>query len=326
MARNPPPNEQLAEEDYIDMDFSSVTFFCASPPHPTEFEFQMSANPQQTEPVASPADELFFQGKLLPLHHPPRLHMGEELVHDPTFFIRERGSDQIEKSTAVIRTRSVATSTPYQSCNASPATSCYVSGELEADDCSEELIQSHPKRSWTRKLKFIKEATLGLKLKASKAYFKSFFTKSRCSNEKFAASKDEHCSHACQKEAERSKEEAKTKEAVIAGHRRSFSGANHWQSSVKSSISSSSCTSSKSSSFSSVNSKESYGQPTLKRSSSVNSDIESSIQGAIAYCKKSHQKDSARRSTSEIGFCLLSVSKIAPHSQHEKPRIWGRVM
>ncbi|RWW63720.1 hypothetical protein BHE74_00029094 [Ensete ventricosum] len=293
MARNPPPNEQLAEEDYIDMDFSSVSFFCASPPHPTEFEFQMSGNPQQSEPVASPADELFFRGKLLPLHHPPRLHMVEEL-----------------KSTAVIRTRGGATSTPYQSCNASPATSCYLSGELEADDCSQELFQPHPKRSWTRKLKFIKEATLGLKLKASKAYFK-----------------DDDCSHACQKEAESSKEEEKTKVEVIAGHRRSFSGANNWQSSAKSSVSSSSCTSSKSSSFSSVNSKESYGQPTLKRSSSVNSDIESSIQGAIAYCKKSHQKkDSARRSTSEIGFCLLSVSKIAPHSEHEKPRIWGRVM
>ncbi|CAL9138143.1 unnamed protein product [Musa acuminata var. zebrina] len=314
MARSLPPNDQLAEEDYIDMDFSSANFFCSSPPHPLiEFEFQMSANPQQSLPMSSPADELFYKGKLLPLHLPPRLQMVEELIQS-----------------AVTRTPSTAAATPYESCNASPAASRYVSGELNPEDyfheCSEELIESHPRKSWTRKLTFIKEA---------KAYFKSLFGKSRCSDEKCAASADR--SPVYQKAARKNpfgriqigshtalhamkcKEEEKMMEEANLDHRRSFSSANYSQSSTKSFSVSSSCTSSKSSSFSSVNSKESQGQPMLKRSSSVNSDIESSIQGAIAYCKKSQQKDSARKSASDAGFCLLSVSKIAPDSEHEKP-------
>ncbi|URD85350.1 ribosomal protein [Musa troglodytarum] len=314
MARSLPPNDQLAEEDYIDIDFSSATFFCSSPPHPSiEFEFQMSANPQQSLPMSSPADELFYKGKLLPLHLPPRLQMVEELIQS-----------------TVTRTPSTAAATPYESCNASPAASRYVSGELNPEDyfheCSEELIESHPRKSWTSKLKFIKEA---------KAYFKSLFGKSRCSDEKCAASAD--CPPLYQKAARKNpfgriqigshtalhamkcKEEEKMMEEANSDHRRSFASANYSQSSPKSSSVSSSCTSSKSSSFSSVNSKESQGQPTLKRSSSVNSDIESSIQGAIAYCKKSQQKDSARKSASDAGFCLLSVSKIAPDSEHEKP-------
>ncbi|KAJ8464824.1 hypothetical protein OPV22_027376 [Ensete ventricosum] len=316
MARSLPPNGQLAEEEYIDMDFSSATFFCSSPPHPLiEFEFQMSDNPQQSLLMSSPADELFYKGKLLPLHLPPRLQMVEELIQS-----------------AVTRTPSTAAATPYVSCNASPAASRYVSGELNPEDyfheCSEELIESHPRKSWTRKLKFIKEA---------KAYFKSLFGKSRCSDEKCAASAD--CSPVYQQAARKDpsgriqigshtpshvmkcKEEEKMMEEANSDHRRSFSSANYSQSSIKSFSVSSSCTSSKSSSFSSVNSKESQGQPILKRSSSVNSDIESSIQGAIAYCKKSQQKDSARKSASDAGFCLLSVSKIAPDSEHEKPEL-----
>ena len=114
----------------------------------------------------------------------------------------------------------------------------------------------------------------------------------------------------------KNKEEKMTEEEN-SDERRSFSGANHWQSATKSSVSTS-YASSKSSSFSSVNSTEFHGQQMLRRSSSANSDVESSIQGAIAYCKKSQQEDSARKTANNVGFCLLPASRIAPDCEPEK--------
>ncbi|CBI25304.3 unnamed protein product, partial [Vitis vinifera] len=68
-----------ADEDYIDMEVSSYSnFLChsiSSPPHPREFEFHMSSSSLEREITTSPADELFYKGKLLPLHLPPRLQM-----------------------------------------------------------------------------------------------------------------------------------------------------------------------------------------------------------------------------------------------------------
>ncbi|WOK96934.1 hypothetical protein Cni_G05642 [Canna indica] len=301
-----PPNDPLAEEDYIDMDFSSATFLCSPP---IEFEFQMSAHAAASTPMASPADELFYKGKLLPLRRPPSSHTAEELIQDPASFVRE-------KSEAAATPCSAAT-TPYMSCNASPAASCFVSGELAAEDyfheCSDELARPHqyPKKSWAQKLRFIKDATLNLKLKAPKAYLKSLFSKSsRRPNEKSAAaSKAKETSHDF-------RIEGKTTKGEKANHRRSFSSASNRQSSTSSS-------SSKSTSFSSVNSKE-LQQSMLRRSSSVNSDIESSIQGAIAYCKKSQQKDSARKSASDVGFCLLSATKIAPDTRIKVHELRGK--
>ncbi|WOL09250.1 hypothetical protein Cni_G18003 [Canna indica] len=283
------------EEDYIDMDFSCSTSVCSSPPHdPTEFEFHLSSNPPDlSQALPSPADELFYKGKLLPLHLPPRLQMVEQLLCEPP-----------------TSCRAAAASTPYDSCNASPAPSRRASGELSAEDyfhdCLQELAGSHPKKtpSWARKLK--EATTHGLKLKAPRAYLKSFFAA------KSGGPK-------AKKRAEKT-----TTEAASGEQRRSFSGGAKYTSqaaaaaSTKSSISSS-FASSKSSSFSSVNSSELNGQLMLKRNSSVNSDAESSIQGAIAYCKKSQlqveMESSARKSA---GFCLLSVTKIAPDCEHEK--------
>lgn len=261
---------------------------------PIEFEFQMSSDLDDTErPKASPADELFYRGKLLPLHLIPSLL--EDLVRD-----------QIEEKKATRSPKTSATTTPYMSCNASPAASCFVGKEIGLEDlfheCSEELvIRPHSKKSWSQKLKAVREAaTLGSKLKASKTYLKSLFHKPWLSKVK-----------------ECSKSKGKLMEEQKHGHRRSFSSSSNWLSSTKSS-SSSSRNWSKSSSFSSANSTELSGQSVLKRSSSVNSDVERSIQGAIAYCKKSQQKDSSRKSASDVGFCLLNVTKISPDCDHDK--------
>ncbi|RZR86718.1 hypothetical protein BHM03_00013958 [Ensete ventricosum] len=280
MAKSLAPNDRCVEEEYIEMDFSCATSLCSSPPHPTEFEFQMSGEPPESQPMASPADELFYKGRLLPLHLPPRLQMVEQLLH---------ASDQIEKSAVVT----------CESC--------------ELHECSDELIRSHPKKAWTRKLKLVKGATLGLSLKASKSYLKSFFSQPDHPNEK--AAKKNPFGRVRIGSSVKNKEE-KTTEEENSDERRSFSGANHWQSTTKSSVSTS-FASSTSSSFSSVNSTDFHGQQMLQRSSSANSDVESSIQGAIAYCNKSQQEDSARKIANNVGFCLLPASRIAPDCEPE---------
>ncbi|KAK9126884.1 hypothetical protein Scep_015730 [Stephania cephalantha] len=105
------------------------------------------------------------------------------------------------------------------------------------------------------------------------------------------------------------------------GHRRSFSGAiiKRCSATNKSPFStSSSSNSSGSSSFSlsNANSSSSSGfhdLHLLKRSSSDSSEIESSIQGAIAHCKKSQQL------FNKGGICSLSASMIAACEDQERP-------
>ncbi|KAH0870148.1 LOW QUALITY PROTEIN: hypothetical protein HID58_077170 [Brassica napus] len=49
--------------------------------NPREFEFQMShLCPLEIDKTTFPADELFYKGKLLPLHLPPRLLMVQKLI------------------------------------------------------------------------------------------------------------------------------------------------------------------------------------------------------------------------------------------------------
>ncbi|OMP07737.1 hypothetical protein COLO4_07088 [Corchorus olitorius] len=57
----------------------------------------------------------------------------------------------------------------------------------------------------------------------------------------------------------------------------------------------------------------------LKRSNSANSEIEGSIEGAIAYCKKSqHLPCSSRKTGTEVGVCSLSASKISVSGDQER--------
>ncbi|KAL6011197.1 hypothetical protein ACLOJK_001642 [Asimina triloba] len=359
-------DEAAAEDEYIDMDISSsTTFLCysitASPPRSREFEFQMSSNPHETDSTTSPADELFYKGKLLPLHLPPRLQMVQKLLHSSNTSLDQHhhhptsSSFEEEKCTAPTTAFTTAAATPFESCNISPSDSCNVSRELSPEeyfyeyavppDAASFMETSHSKKqSWSRKLKLIKQSSIGLKLKASRAYLRSLFSKPGCSDDPsstYAAptSSNEECTASKYVKAarkspfgqipsrdryqvaapapKRSNAKVKMDGGEDGGiHRRSFSSAIKRQSGPKSTSSSSS---SSSSSFSSENSRGSFAVQLLKRSSSANSEVESSIQSAIAHCKKSQQLFCTRKSASDVGFSSLSVSRIPGLDNQEWP-------
>lgn len=344
------------DDDYIDMDISSATFFCYSISSPNrEFEFHMSSTAYEKEPTTSPADELFYKGKLLPLHLPPRLQMVQKLLQNTNNSTHE--SIETESFEEFLTTN---TTTPFESCNISPSDSLPVSREINPEEYFYECppdddasFIDHPKKSWSKKLKLIRHSSLGHKLKASRAYLKSFFSKSGCSDDsctaaarncdEYTVSKAKECLSKYMKVAKRNpfgqiqRERCPVATAVTSSigeeevvkdggsHRRSFSGAIKRHSGTKSTSSwSSSSTSSSSSSNSSslsANSSRFYGLHLLKRSSSANSEVESSIQGAIAHCKQSQQMFCARKSVSEVGFCSLPASRISTCEEREWPEM-----
>ncbi|KAK6943722.1 hypothetical protein RJ641_024824 [Dillenia turbinata] len=323
----------MVDEDYIELELSSSTNFypypIASPHHSREFEFHLSSISQEKESKTSPADELFYKGKLLPLHLPPRLQMVQKLLQssNTTFASKVEAFEEQYHTSFITSSAAPSTnaSTPLESSNISPSESCRVSCELNPDECffgwSNEVngfIGDHPKKSWTKKLK---QSSLGQKLKASRAYIKSLFSKSGCSDESCAeaandeysenASKGKECLYKYMKVVEKSPfglvnrerywTPAKAYKIIdrdmaeygINSHRRSFSSAIKRHSPSKSSSSCSSASSSSSSSFS-FNSHGFYDLHLLKRSSSANSELESSIEGAIAHCKRSQQQFSSK--------------------------------
>ncbi|KAA8534287.1 hypothetical protein F0562_031804 [Nyssa sinensis] len=323
-----------ADEDYIDMEVSShFHIFChstSSPARPREFEFQMFSSSLEKETTTSPADELFYKGKLLPLHLPPRLQMVEKLLQNSNS--NDHKTDTFEEYFSTPLTTSTTTTpmtnTPFESCNISPSESCQVSRELKPDEYFFEytteisgFIGDNPKKSWTKKLKLNKQSLLGSKLKASRVYLKSLFTKSGCSDESCTSaarnrdegsvSKTKECLNKYVKVAKKAPfgqiqkdryqmpttvtKSFKKEQITVDGgscHRRSFSGAIKWLSATKS-------LSSSSSSLCSINSNGFQELQFPKRSSFANSDIENSIQGAIAHCKRSQQQ---RRSRKTIAF------------------------
>ncbi|XP_022744563.1 probable membrane-associated kinase regulator 4 [Durio zibethinus] len=319
------------------MEVSSYSnFFCnsiSSPPHPIEFEFQMSSVSMERKPITSPADELFYKGKLLPLHLPPRLQMIKKLLQNSNSVYEDR-KDNFEEFYSTPLTSTVTTptttSTPFESCNISPCEFCHVSRELNPEEyffeCLTQVsgcIGENPKKSWTKKFKLTKQSSIGSKLKASRAYLKSLFD-TGCSNESCAAAKvaaEGSVSKAKERldrymksrnkdpfgqihqdkyqistAVMRSFDEKKITENNANRHRRSFSLAIKRHSTNKSSSTSSSSGSSSSSCSNDSNGFQ-YLQ-FLKRSSSVNLETESPIQGAIAHCKQSQQLMRSRKTVS----------------------------
>lgn len=305
-----------SDDDYIDMEVSSYSnLFNHHSEKSREFEFQMSSVVQEKEPTTSPADELFYKGKLLPLHLPPRLQMVEKLLQNPhKTFEEEKYIFEEFYSTPLATTAFTTpiTGTPFESCNISPSDSCQVSRELNAEeyynldyepmDTSGFVIENQ-KKSWTKKLK---QSSLGSKLKASRAYLKSLFGKSGCSYENYVTSSTKVADEGSVSKARESLK--KDPFGQIQRHRyhqssisvmREFKekniedGSNHHRRSFSVGIKLLSGNKSSSSSSSFSVSKKSYGchqtHQVLKRCSSTSSEIENSIQGAIAYCKKSQQ-------------------------------------
>ncbi|KAG8068399.1 hypothetical protein GUJ93_ZPchr0005g15309 [Zizania palustris] len=350
----------LQEEGYIDVDLSSASAV-------GEFEFHMSAPLDRwgKESLASPADELFYKGKLLPLHLPPRIQMVEELFGGRAV---AAGSCRGRRVLGI----NTAPATPCESCTASPANSCYASGELNVEEYFQEYAVSLAdaaaaaceKKPWSWKLKFMRQLNLGLKLKESKAYIKTIFsTKAGSSSDDKddvnLGARAKELSHGVHGDHHRAwrrnpfgqirrnryiasqsitasagggrgSQDGRRDKEREHGHRRSFSSVSvHYSSSNKtspapppscsSSSSSSPSSSSKSSTSSSMrSSSESDGAgPALQRNSSASSEVENPIQGLIAYCKKSQQLASVRKSASDAGFRFLlsAASKIAAESE-----------
>ncbi|KAF7113035.1 hypothetical protein RHSIM_RhsimUnG0167900 [Rhododendron simsii] len=327
------------DEEYIDMEVSSNSNFLShptnSPPHAREFEFQMFSSSSERETTTSPADELFYKGKLLPLHLPPRLQMVEKLLQNSNSYNHNTTDSFEEYFTTPLTTSTTYTTptanTPFQSCNISPSESFHMSQELNPNEYFSEFsteesnsINEVPKKSWTRKLKLIKQS------------LKSFFNKSRCSEEGTVPrakeyqkiqnknTKSERKPPFGQIQREKyhnsntiSRSFNKEKIAPDSGgvrHRRSFSGAIKRLSMTKCYSSSSST----SSSSSLGNSNGSHESRFLKRSSSVSSDMENSIQGAIAHCKRSQEELHSRKTVSEVPFYSLSASRVVYEDQ-ERP-------
>ncbi|KAK4775130.1 hypothetical protein SAY86_010065 [Trapa natans] len=287
-----------------------------------EFEFHMSNNISHEGQAASPADELFYNGKLLPLFY---------------------------------GTRSITSTapTPFMSCNVSPSDSCKVSRELSPqehlfdiskkmaggdfktysngdfivdDDGNDDDGRGPKKSTWTRRIWLIKQSSLSSKLKASRAYLRSLFGKS--DHSKAAAADGDESKLEKPLKAVKDQLEKKEADAINGGHshshRRSFSVSIKRHSSNKISSSSSSSSSASSSSSSNNSTKKSdrgcSDIQLLKRSGSANSGIESPIQGAIAHCKKSNQLHffSTKKPLCEVGFHSLPASRLSISDDQEK--------
>lgn len=323
---------------------SSSNYLCysiSSPPRSREFEFQMcSVSPDGDITATYPADELFYKGNLLPLHLPPRLQMVQKLRQSSSnAALDSKTQPPFEPNPAVPSTN---TSFPLEDCTSiSASESRRVSSELNADDyffeCSSEMNGligngSVSKTSWCRKLMQIKQSSISQKLKTSRAYLKSLFSKSGCSDESCAkaacnveagnVSKNKDCVNKYMKMAKKNpfgkidNERYKLSSIIMKSidkevvedaansHRRSFSGVIQRHSTTKSSSTSSSDSSSSSSSSFSFSSSGFYDLQLLKRSNSANSDMENSIEGAIAHCKQSQQL-SRSRNQERPGFCSI---------------------
>lgn len=295
------PNYKHVEEDedegYIDMDLSSFSsnLFAHSINHtsspPQDIEFEFFSNDQESEATIFPADELFYKGKLLPLHLPPRLQMLQNLLQHST--------------------TTTTTSVP-QSCNVSPSESFRSTCDKQLNDhffaeLSDDkfIVGDIPKKSWPKKkLKLIKKLLAGQNLMAYSAHFKSLFSKSSCSNESFAKvavnkgdvgnmskGESDHLSKKDKTSKRRSGWPIRQEDPLNISHRRSFHGdIRHHSTSKRSyspSLSSSSSSCSSSSSFS-FDTNGVCGLDLHKRrsSSSSGSDTGGSIDAAIAHCKK----------------------------------------
>ncbi|KAL7613741.1 hypothetical protein Lser_V15G08487 [Lactuca serriola] len=299
------------DEEFIDMEVSSSS----SPSKTREFEFQKDGRSMNN---ASPADELFYKGKLLPLHLPPRVQMVKSLLLQNA---KAKDQDQQQED------QFITFSTPplmVQSCNISPSESSRVSTELTPDeyffDWSTELTgfigdhhhhhhHIHPTNRnyyappWSKKLR------LTQKLKASRNYLKSLFNKSACGSDakqpviQQDSDKDKHFLTKYLKVNNKKTGFGKypTLGNVLKGiedegnedgfdsscsNRKSFSGA------IKRKCSPSSTSSSGSSSSSSSSSSFNYSNgiyELCKRNSTADSELEGSIEAAIDHCKKSQQ-------------------------------------
>ncbi|XP_076911734.1 putative membrane-associated kinase regulator 4 [Bidens hawaiensis] len=274
------------DEEYIDMEVSAYKNLFR-PSNSNEFEFQMFSSSSDRElTTTSPADELFYNGKLLPLHLPPRLQMVEKILQDKN---KDTFDDFFSTPLDTSTYSTPISNTPFGSCNVSPSGSCQVSRELYPEDYFLDNSTENPKKSWTKKLSLTKQSSLGSKLKASRDYLKSFFGKSGSSDDS-------------RSKFPRTSGKKKEKHDSTNGghcHRRSFSGVM-----IKR--------------FSPAGPSSSLNELMVQHRR-INTEIENQIQSAIAHCKRSQQQLHSRNKTiSDMGFCSLATSRIVCDDQERQ--------
>ncbi|TKW24282.1 hypothetical protein SEVIR_3G042600v4 [Setaria viridis] len=275
------PPTMVIQDDYIDMDLTPAA--TPMPPSSPRFEFQSTAagSTKLREPAfASPADELFYKGNLLPLHLPPRLQLVQRLLQE---------QQPAQTLQGVVDKREVESDAASEGGDAAAA----------GKACAAK------KPSWAKKLKVVKRW-------ASREYIRSFFLArptpsdivvDGTANGNGIGSVSARGSFLDQEE--------------VCHHRKSFSGIIRRVRLVATKAPGTSplCSSSSSSSSSTPSCGNANGfffraaapaAPALKRSSSAGSE-EGAIQGAIAHCKRSQLLQpgmvvSARRSVSDVMF------------------------
>ncbi|XP_020183641.1 probable membrane-associated kinase regulator 3 [Aegilops tauschii subsp. strangulata] len=293
MARAP---TMVIQDDYIDMDLSPSSPKCAL----LEFEFQSAggggagvSRRREEAAYASPADELFYRGKLLPLHLPPRLQLVQKLLQEQQVNVPE-----IKPAAAEAAPPSVS---------------------AEVEDGGDGKVGAK-RYSWSKRLKLMKRWT-------SREYIKSLFlakagdlgiVNGGCGRERAGLlDQGELCSHRRSFSGiiRRVRLVVATKAAATPG---------------TSPLCSSSASSSSSSTPSCGNGERFFlrpraaTMPVLKRSSSAGSE-EGAIQGAIAHCKRSHQQllQQGRKSASGVVFYSvantprISTSAVAAAAANE---------
>lgn len=309
---------KVEDECYMHMDSSSFssTLFCNSANTYCSREFEFISSDQESEFVIFPADELLYEGKVLPLHLSPRLQMLQSLLQN-------------------------STPTPTaQACNVSPSESLCITSEKLNDYFFTQLsddnfiVGDSPKKSRSKKkLKLIKKFLGGQNLMAYRAHLKSFFSESNCTSESsstIASPQRREVGNILKSGNDCLSKKVKTSKKISGGqivkeatstldnvkilisreqvgfedplnisHRRSLFGAIK---PVKCLSSSSSSCSSFSSSSSSSNGKNLH-----KSRDSFGSDTEGSIDAAIAHCKKSQQNID----DTESGYWSFSISRTA---------------
>lgn len=318
--------EQVQDHEYINMEVDPLaTMLCHSN---KEFEFQSFTGSSETNRAAiCSADQLFYMGKLLPLHLPPRLQMLDKILQTSSKSSYEFDSESF--STPLYSASNTSTAnTPFESCNVSPVESCQVSGELNPNEYFLEYSTSfkEKKYSWAKRLKLIKQSSsIGSKLK--RAFLKSLFTKSGCSYEPSAAAADAKKSLPKTRDSEKgaaknvaqpfrqiqavkcsnkkmmvslSNKENNVIENCQACHRRSFSGAFKRLSKSASSMSDYS---------------RSAG---VKNSCGANLELENSIQAAIAHCKRSQNQPSSKSIAGEQILCTMPASSQVVFDDQER--------
>ncbi|KAM7266024.1 hypothetical protein ACFE04_003707 [Oxalis oulophora] len=336
------------EEDYIDMEIissSTSSLLCytsMSPPilsplsqSSREFEFQMTSSSISNDEIGksttyynyAPADELFYKGKLLPLDHRKLL-------------ISDNRKQPFDDQQNIIIPNNPLLLSESCSISFSPSESGRISSDKfnllddyffewtidQAAGSSGGCISNDSKT---------KKITLKQKLKASlKAFFNNKSSQCTKAAEQQNVSKLKHCFNKYMKLAKKNyksspiiidndkskkileeEEDDDTVCVEIINHRRSFSGAiqKHCYLNKKVpslSLSSSSISSSGSSSSSSSSSVFGFS----------NSEIENSIEGAIAHCKQSQVMfSSGKVAVNEVlGNCSISASRISRNHQ-ERP-------